>query len=778
MSTDPQSPSAADYLEQFSYQVAATRRFTLGVPRALAFSREQRVRFIRSSGPTDPINRLWEVELPDDTAPEATRKRRAGSAERILVDPLVINADSADVNGDDGAEEQARRQRARELAGGITAWSQDESGNLVAFVMAGRLYTHHVPSGATVAHPTSGPAFDPRPSPCGRHIAVVVAGTLCIVDLRDRPDRPGVTRTLCAEDDVRWGIAEFAAAEEMGRQRGYWWAPDGSRLAVCRVDERPVTRWHIADPAQPSRPAVAHHYPAAGTSNADVRLAVVNTDGTRRVDVSWDRIRMPYLTRVNWRRMSDGGERLTLQVQSRDQKTIQILVADPDDGSARVQRTIEDGGALELVAGSPAWLGDQLVTVEDDIGAGEGGTRRLFVDGTPATTPGLQVRSIAGATADRVVFIASEDPTSVDVWTWSHEEGSIRLTDADGVYGAVVGDGHVAIVGSNEARDRPQVHVALLDRSVGDRRGASTPGERADTDRADALKAGSVTSLQLTTAIRVTSAVPSVTPFPRMLTLGDRKLKAALFLPGEASPHHSDERLPVVLDPYGGPHAQRALVAGTGRASSQWLADHGFAVLVIDGRGTPGRGPQWERAVHGDLATPVLADQLDGLDAAARVEPRLNLDRVGIRGWSFGGYLAALAALRAPDRIRAAIAGAPVTDWRLYDTHYTERYLGHPDTDPDAYRVSSLIDAQGALCCEVPPADQRPEILILHGMADDNVVVAHSLRLAHALFVAGWPHRFVPLGSVTHFSTDADMTRRMLHEEVNFLRAALGVNCP
>jgi dipeptidyl-peptidase-4 len=117
-----------------------------------------------------------------------------------------------------------------------------------------------------------------------------------------------------------------------------------------------------------------------------------------------------------------------------------------------------------------------------------------------------------------------------------------------------------------------------------------------------------------------------------------------------------------------------------------------------------------------------------------------------------------------------------VTDWRLYDTHYTERYLGHPDTDSDAYLVSSLIDAQGALCCELPPADQRPEILILHGMADDNVVVAHSLRLAHALFVVGWPHRFVPLGSVTHFSTDADMTRRMLHEEVNFLRTALSVD--
>ena len=150
-------------------------------------------------------------------------------------------------------------------------------------------------------------------------------------------------------------------------------------------------------------------------------------------------------------------------------------------------------------------------------------------------------------------------------------------------------------------------------------------------------------------------------------------------------------KLPVLLDPYGGPHAQRVLKARAAYLTSQWFAEQGFAVVIADGRGTPGRGPEWERAVAGDLAGPVLQDQVDALrDAAARFAD-LDTGRVAIRGWSFGGYLAALAVLRRPDVFHAAIAGAPVTDWHLYDTHYTERYLGFPTGTGEAYERSSLI---------------------------------------------------------------------------------------
>src|SRR5262249_33031666 len=202
-----------------------------------------------------------------------------------------------------------------------------------------------------------------------------------------------------------------------------------------------------------------------------------------------------------------------------------------------------------------------------------------------------------------------------------------------------------------------------------------------------------------------------------------------------------------------GPHAQRVAAARSGYLTSQWFADQGFAVVITDGRGTPGRGPAWDRAVAGDLAGPVLEDQIDGLHAAAGRYPELDLNRVGIRGWSFGGYLAALAVLRRPDVFHAAVAGAPVTEWRLYDTHYTERYLGDPTLDPEPYDRCSLIPDAGKLT--------RP-LLLIHGLADDNVVAAHTLRLSSALLAAGRPHSVLPLSGVTHMTPQEVVAENLL----------------
>jgi dipeptidyl-peptidase-4 len=257
-----------------------------------------------------------------------------------------------------------------------------------------------------------------------------------------------------------------------------------------------------------------------------------------------------------------------------------------------------------------------------------------------------------------------------------------------------------------------------------------------------------------------------------MLELGPRRLRAALLLPSDDD---GSSRLPVLLDPYGGPHAQRVLASHAAFITPQWFADQGFAVLVVDGRGSPGRGPRWERGLRGDLASVPLQDQLDALVAAGEQQPRLDLDRVGIRGWSFGGYLAALAALRAPQRIRAAIAGAPVTDWRMYDTHYTERYLGTPASSPEAYTASSLIDADASLGpAQAWPDHGAPELLLIHGLADDNVVSAHTLRLSSALLADGRAHRFLPLSGVTHMTPQEVVAEQLLLLQVRFLREVLG----
>jgi dipeptidyl-peptidase-4 len=223
----------------------------------------------------------------------------------------------------------------------------------------------------------------------------------------------------------------------------------------------------------------------------------------------------------------------------------------------------------------------------------------------------------------------------------------------------------------------------------------------------------------------------------------------------------------VLFDPYGGPHAQRAVHSRTAFATSQWFADQGFVVVVADGRGTPGRGTEWERSVAGDLAGPVLEDQLEVLNELPRLCPAADTSRTAIRGWSFGGYLAALAVLRAPDRFHAAVAGAPVTDWALYDTHYTERYLGDPATSPDAYRRSSLLDDAASL--------RRP-LLLIHGLADDNVLVAHTVRLSSALLAAGAPHETLLLSGVTHMTPQEVVAENLLVHQLAFLRRALGVS--
>jgi dipeptidyl-peptidase 4 len=250
---------------------------------------------------------------------------------------------------------------------------------------------------------------------------------------------------------------------------------------------------------------------------------------------------------------------------------------------------------------------------------------------------------------------------------------------------------------------------------------------------------------------------PVVTPRPTFVSLGDRELRAALLLPNGAEPDHP---LPVLLDPYGGPHAQRVTRSAASFVTPQWLADQGFAVLVVDGRGMAGRGPAWDREVFRDFSV-TMEDQVDALHAAAERFPFLDLSRVGIRGWSFGGFLAAMAILRRPDVFHAAIAGAPVTDQHLYDTHYTERYLGVPDQEPEAYRRSSVL--------EDAPALERP-LLLIHGLADDNVVVAHTLKLSAALFEAGRPHELVLLPNLTHISVTAE---NLLRIQADFLRRTL-----
>jgi dipeptidyl-peptidase-4 len=348
------------------------------------------------------------------------------------------------------------------------------------------------------------------------------------------------------------------------------------------------------------------------------------------------------------------------------------------------------------------------------------------------TPAGLQVAQVLDV-GNGVWFCATDDPTEMHVWHVDPAGELTRLTDEPGVHTAEVG-GDVLVVTSTTTDRLPTVRVLREGKDVG--------------------------------AIRSFAEEPVLTPVPTFFVGGERELRMALYTPGGTEPSGP---LPVLLDPYGGPHfgVVRRMMAL--QLESQWFADQGFAVLVIDGRGTPHRGPAWDREVYRNLADPVLEDQVDGLHAAADRFPFIDLDRVAIRGWSFGGFLAAMAVLRRPDVFHAAVSGAPVTDGLLYDTHYTERYLGMPQDETHAYDRYRLLDDA--------PNLTRP-LMLIHGIADDNVYVASTLQLSQRLLEAGRPHTVLPLSGITHAPRDPEVAENLLLLQVRFLRDALGIPDP
>jgi dipeptidyl-peptidase 4 len=688
--------------DSFPRQAARTRRFTLGEPRSFTFGKGH-VLFLRAMAGDDPRTGLWALDLN-------------GGGERLVVDPRTLGGDA-----DLPTAERARRERVRETAAGVVAYAADDAGRVVAFAASGELWVVEVDGGDPRRLPAAPGAYDPRPDPTGRFVAYVSGQELRVIGVDGDGDR-----CVAGEpsEDVSWGRAEFAAAEEMDRQRGYWWAPDGSLLLAARVDESAVPIWWIADPAHPDQAPTAVRYPVAGAANADITLHVVPLDAGAPTEITWDREAFPYLGRAGWA----SGHPPLLQVQSRDQRETQILTADPTTGRTELVVADTDDVWVELFPGVPTWCGEDVVRIADTDEA-----RRLYVGAEAVTPPGLHVRSVCGGDDASVVFTASDgEPSEVHVFRW-RRSGVERLTTEPGVHQAVAGGDALVLSSAGLGHDGGRHRVQA---DAGECAVASCPEQ------------------------------PSLTPEVRLLRLGARRLPAGLVLPRD---HRPGTPLPVLMDPYGGPHAQRVLASRRAWLEPQWWADQGFAVLVVDGRGTPGIGPAWERSVHREIASVVLDDQVDALAAAASEVADLDLSRVAIRGWSFGGYLAALAVLRRPDVFHAAVAGAPSASWDHYDTHYTERYLGMPQDDPDLYRRTSLLDDA--------PNLTRP-LLLIHGLADDNVVAAHTLLLSQRLTEAGRSHTVLPLTGVTHMTPQEAVAENLLLLQRDFLYRELGMSLP
>jgi len=712
--TTPTTPEPEPPAEDLPLQLARTKRLTLGTPTRFTVSPDgDRVLFLRTLSGRSPLSGLWLYE---------------NGRERSLADPVTLGISEAGTAGVPEAE-LTRRERARETGSGIVAYATDAAVRTAVFTLSGDLWTVRTDGGPPRRVPTAGPAVTPRPSPDGSQIAYVGAGALRVVRADGTGDRP-----LAEPEgpDVTYGLADHVSAESVHRTHSFWWSPDGTALLVVRADTTPVQRWYISDPSDPTRPPRAVRYPVAGTANAQLSLHIVRLNGSRtEVDLpaeaasghpaaEWTDPSFEYVVEAGW----DGAGPFAV-VQTRDQRSAHHLRIDPVTGSTGLLHHQRDANWLEFVPGSPlrtAATGLVVTTQE--------GTRGLELTGTGVRTPeGLYVRALLGVIGDRIFFTASDDPTETHVWSYDTGNGFVRVSREPGVHTAAVGGGTVVL----DSRTLDGQTVTVL-----------REGEPAGR-------------------IEVLTERPVVEARPRFLVLGERELRAALYLPSTYEP--GPRRLPVIVHSYSGPGLQTVVRAAAWyHAVNQWFAEHGFAVLSVDGRGTPGRDRAWETAVHGDQLHPVIEDQTAALHAAAELLPELDLNRVAIRGWSFGGYLAAGAVLHRPDVFHAAVAGAAPSDLRHYDTHWKERFMGHPDVRPDHYERCSLVAHAHKLT--------RP-LTLVHGTGDDNVVFAHTLRLSSALLGAGRPHTVIPLAGASHLVTQEGVIDNLLRLDLDFIKKAL-----
>lgn len=699
-------------MESLLAQLVRTRLFTLGVPSQFTVTGDgSAVLYLRSRAGDDPVTCLWALDL-------------SSGAERVLADPAELTgrpATAADPSAPMDAS-SATAAGAAASASAIDAYATDAAGQLIAFALDGQLWaiSGHGPGSEPASKqvrrlPAAGPVTDPRPDPGGQRIAYLSQGSVRVIEADGTGDRLVMA---AGGADVSTGTGENTGWAGPGGQGGYWWAPAGDRLLVLRADSAAVGLWYVADPASPARAPRAVRYAAAGTANAEITLWLAGLDGSL-TEASWDHAAFEYVPGAGW----DEHGPFAI-VQSRDQHTVRFLAIEPDTGQTSVRHEQHDDCWVQLLPGIPARTGSGAVIAHADLA----GTRHLTADGMPVTPAGLQVRAVLGVHGDEVLFAASTDPVRTQLWTYRIGGGIRQLTDEPAVHDGIQAAGVL-------------VRIA---------RAAGRPGGQATVLR-DGQPPLPVASL---------AEQPVLDLRATQLILGPRELRATLYLPSWYTPAHGP--LPVLADPYGGAGMQRVTAELDWRCLiSQWFAEQGFAVLVADGSGTPGRGPQWEREVYGTLFDPVLDDQVSAVREAARLHPELDLSRVGIRGWSFGGSLATLAVLRRPDVFHVAVAGAGVTDQYLYNAPWRERFLGHPATYPERYQACSLL--------REAPALSRP-LLLMHGLADTNVFPANTLRLSSALLAAGRPHEVLLLPGAGHQVMGQPVSENLLWHQVRFLQ--------
>jgi dipeptidyl-peptidase 4 len=634
---------------------------------------------------------------------------------RVLVDSARL----APREGPLSAEEEQRRERQRiSSLGGIVEYKFSPDARTILVPLAGDLYLYDLRArgDGAVRRLTDTDSYetDARFSPRGRYVSFIRDQNLFAIDLRS-----GKEHSITREGGglVSFGMAEFIAQEEMNRDTGYWWAPDETRIAYARVDETPVAEIERFEIYADSVKVVKQRYPAAGARNADVQLFVgaVPADAAKkavRIDLGPDAD--IYLARVDW---FPGGDALAVQRQSRDQKTLTLLRADPGTGQTRELLTERSDTWVDL-HDDLTFLQHSRQFIWPSSRAGynhlylydfDGRLARALTSGDWMVVGEGGEGAVKGIDAQRglVYFMANaETPLERHLYVASLREAGApmkRVTRDGGWHAVRMSHDARVFLDTFSTPDRPP-SVTLRDAGGG------------------ALARLVDNSIDERHPYRPYLDAHVPTEFGTLKAADGQTLHYQLLKPRDLEP---GKRYPVIVDVYGGPGAQRVRRAWGGYPRSnegffrQLLAQNGYVVFTLDNRGSGFRGVAFESALHRKMGSVEVQDQVAGVDWLRR-QSYVDGERIGVFGWSYGGYMALMCAMQAPEAFAVAVSGAPVSDWSLYDTHYTERYMGTPRDNSRGYAAGNVLTHARNL---------RGPLLLIHGMADDNVLFTHSTVL-------------------------------------------------
>lgn len=683
-------------------------------PRALAYAPDgSRVTFLRNREEDYERYDLWEYHIAD------------GRTRRLVDSELLVPGEETLSD-----EEKARRERQRIFGRGIMEYAWAEDSRSLLFPLGGDVYRYDLAAReATRLTQTDAFETDVRSSPGGRYVSFIRDQDIYAVDLRDGRE---LRLTSDGGGPVKNGMAEFVAQEEMGRLTGYWWSPDERHVAFIQVDESPVDLVTRSEIYADRVATVEQRYPAAGRPNVSLRLGIVTVATGERRWIDLGANPDIYLPRVAWANNSQ----LSFQLQSRDQQTLTLRVHDLDGGATRTL----------LEERSDTW-----VNLHDDLhffqnsdrfvwSSERDGYRHLYLYSLSRgllrqlTSGPWAVDRLAGVDEERgLVYFSGRRDTPLERHLYRvalDGDGAIRrLSRRQGMHAiTLAGDQRTYLDRFSAPLQPPQVSLHRVE------------GERVAWIEENAVEAGHPLAPYADELIEP--------EFGTLTNADGDELYYRLYRPSDFDPA---QRYPVVQYVYGGPGAQ-VVNRGWARLFLTYLAQQGFVVFSVDNRGSHHRGKAFEDHLYKRMGHPEVEDQVAGV-RFLRSLPFVDPGRIAIYGHSYGGYMTLMSLFTAGEYFAAGVAGAPVTDWALYDTHYTERYMGTPQADGEAYRASSVFPYVDGL---------EDPLLLYHGMADDNVLFTNSTRLMTALQEAGKPFELMTYPGKKH-GIRGKATRRHLY---------------